>query len=141
MNDHHWLDKPRNVRLLWRLFLVVLAFASGAREAAGELTSSNLTVDFPPDRALVTKADIVVTGRVLASDVHELEIVVNDERPVLAGVRDTVFAEEVGLDDGRNVIRIGPPLIVSEAEIDELIACFGKALDDTLAMAREKGLL
>jgi hypothetical protein len=25
MNDHHWLDEPRNVRLLWRLFLAVLA--------------------------------------------------------------------------------------------------------------------
>jgi hypothetical protein len=25
MNDHHWLDEPRNVRLLWRIFLVVLA--------------------------------------------------------------------------------------------------------------------
>jgi hypothetical protein len=25
MNDRHWLDEPRNVRLLWRLFLVVLA--------------------------------------------------------------------------------------------------------------------
>jgi hypothetical protein len=25
MNDRHWLDEPRNVRLLWRLFLFVLA--------------------------------------------------------------------------------------------------------------------
>jgi hypothetical protein len=25
MNDRHWLDEPQNVRLLWRLFLVVLA--------------------------------------------------------------------------------------------------------------------
>lgn len=25
MNRRHWLDKPRNVRLLWRLFLVALA--------------------------------------------------------------------------------------------------------------------
>jgi hypothetical protein len=23
--DRHWLDEPRNVRLLWRIFLVVLA--------------------------------------------------------------------------------------------------------------------
>lgn len=23
--DKHWLDEPRNVRLLWRIFLVVLA--------------------------------------------------------------------------------------------------------------------
>jgi hypothetical protein len=25
MNDRHWLDEPRNLRLLWRLFLAVLA--------------------------------------------------------------------------------------------------------------------
>jgi len=25
MNRWHWLDDPRNVKLLWRLFLVVLA--------------------------------------------------------------------------------------------------------------------
>jgi len=25
MNDRHWLDEPCNVRLLWRLFLAVLA--------------------------------------------------------------------------------------------------------------------
>lgn len=25
MNKRHWLDEPRNVKLLWRLFLAVLA--------------------------------------------------------------------------------------------------------------------
>jgi uncharacterized membrane protein YcjF (UPF0283 family) len=25
MDDRHWLDEPRNVRRLWRLFLAVLA--------------------------------------------------------------------------------------------------------------------
>jgi hypothetical protein len=30
MNDRHWLDEPRNVRLLWRLFLAVLALTVGA---------------------------------------------------------------------------------------------------------------
>lgn len=25
MNDKHWLDEPRNVKLLWRIFIVVLA--------------------------------------------------------------------------------------------------------------------
>ncbi|HVO87960.1 MAG TPA: aspartate aminotransferase family protein [Casimicrobiaceae bacterium] len=34
-----------------------------------------------------------------------------------------------------------PPLVISEAEIDELITCFGKALDDTWAMVREKRLV
>ena len=34
-----------------------------------------------------------------------------------------------------------PPLIISEAEIDEMMGCFGKALDDTWAMVKEKGLV
>jgi 4-aminobutyrate--pyruvate transaminase len=34
-----------------------------------------------------------------------------------------------------------PPLIISEAEIDEMIGCFGRALDDTWAMVKEKGLV
>jgi len=33
-----------------------------------------------------------------------------------------------------------PPLIITEAEIDEMLAGFGKALDDTLNMVRNKGL-
>jgi 4-aminobutyrate--pyruvate transaminase len=33
-----------------------------------------------------------------------------------------------------------PPLIISEAEIDELLGCFARALDDTWAMVREEGL-
>ena len=34
-----------------------------------------------------------------------------------------------------------PPLIVSETEIDEMIGCFGRALDDTWAMVKENGLV
>jgi 4-aminobutyrate---pyruvate transaminase len=33
-----------------------------------------------------------------------------------------------------------PPLIISEAEIDEMMTCFRKALDDTWKMVRERGL-
>ena len=33
-----------------------------------------------------------------------------------------------------------PPLIITEAEIDELLARFGRALDDTAAMVEQKGL-
>src|SRR4029077_8617161 len=33
-----------------------------------------------------------------------------------------------------------PPLIISEAEIDEMMRCFGKALDDTWAMVKENVL-
>jgi len=31
-------------------------------------------------------------------------------------------------------------LIISEAEIDEMMTCFGRALDDTWAMVKEKRL-
>jgi len=34
-----------------------------------------------------------------------------------------------------------PPLIISDGEIDEMMAGFGKALDDTLAMVKETGLM
>ena len=34
-----------------------------------------------------------------------------------------------------------PPLIITEAEIDEMMGCFSRALDDTWAMVREKGLV
>ena len=39
-----------------------------------------------------------------------------------------------------DIVAFSPPLIISEAEIDEMIVCFGKALDDTWAMVKEKGL-
>ena len=39
-----------------------------------------------------------------------------------------------------DIVAFCPPLIIGEAEIDEIMACFGKALDDTWAMVREKGL-
>ena len=40
-----------------------------------------------------------------------------------------------------DIVAFSPPLIISETEIDEMMACFGKALDDTWAMVREKGLV
>ena len=39
-----------------------------------------------------------------------------------------------------DIVAFCPPLIISEAEIDEMMAGFGKALDDTWAMVKEKGL-
>jgi 4-aminobutyrate--pyruvate transaminase len=39
-----------------------------------------------------------------------------------------------------DIVAFSPPLIISEPEIDELLGCFGRALDDTWAMVREKGL-
>jgi 4-aminobutyrate--pyruvate transaminase len=40
-----------------------------------------------------------------------------------------------------DIIAFSPPLIITETEIDELMGCFGRALDDTSAMVRERGLL
>ena len=39
-----------------------------------------------------------------------------------------------------DIVAFSPPLIISEAEIDEMMACFRKALDDTWTMVKEKGL-
>ncbi len=39
-----------------------------------------------------------------------------------------------------DVVAFSPPLVITESEIDEMMGCFGKALDDTWAMVREKGL-
>ena len=40
-----------------------------------------------------------------------------------------------------DIIAFSPPLTISEAEIDELMACFGRALDDTWGMVKERGLV
>jgi 4-aminobutyrate--pyruvate transaminase len=39
-----------------------------------------------------------------------------------------------------DIVAFSPPLIITESEIDALLACFGKALDETWAMVQEKGL-
>jgi 4-aminobutyrate--pyruvate transaminase len=39
-----------------------------------------------------------------------------------------------------DIVAFSPPLIIDEAEIDQLMSGFGKALDDTWTMVREKGL-
>jgi 4-aminobutyrate--pyruvate transaminase len=39
-----------------------------------------------------------------------------------------------------DIVAFCPPLIIGEAEIDEMMAGFEKALDDTWAMVKEKGL-
>ena len=39
-----------------------------------------------------------------------------------------------------DIVAFSPPLIITDAEIDEMLACFGRALDDTWAMVKEKGL-
>jgi len=39
-----------------------------------------------------------------------------------------------------DIVAFSPPLIIREREIDEMLSCFGKALDDTWAMVKEKEL-
>jgi len=39
-----------------------------------------------------------------------------------------------------DIVAFSPPLIINDAEIDEMMACFGKALDETWSMVKEKGL-
>ncbi len=39
-----------------------------------------------------------------------------------------------------DIVAFSPPLIIHEVEIDEMMGCFGRALDDTWTMVREKGL-
>jgi len=39
-----------------------------------------------------------------------------------------------------DIVAFSPPLIIDESGIDEMLGCFGAALDDTWAMVREKGL-
>jgi 4-aminobutyrate--pyruvate transaminase len=39
-----------------------------------------------------------------------------------------------------DIVAFSPPLIITESEIDAMLGCFGRALDDTWAMVREKGL-
>ena len=40
-----------------------------------------------------------------------------------------------------DIVAFCPPLIISESEIDEMMACFGKALDDTWSMVRDRNLV
>ena len=40
-----------------------------------------------------------------------------------------------------DIVAFSPPLIINETEIEEMMACFGKALDDTWSMVKEKGLV
>jgi len=39
-----------------------------------------------------------------------------------------------------DIVAFCPPLIATQAEIDEMLAGFAKALDDTARMVRELGL-
>jgi hypothetical protein len=91
-----------------RLLLFLLAALSAPLSAAGQGQTTDVVVFYPPDLTLVDKSDIPVEGSVRSTGVEEIEIVVNDERPLRADVRDMVFSEEVSLDEGLNTVKIGP---------------------------------
>ncbi len=61
----------------------------------------------------------------------------------MVGARLTRFAAERGLLVRAMVDTIGfcPPLIITEAEIDSLLAIFGAALDETHSWAKQEGLV
>lgn len=40
-----------------------------------------------------------------------------------------------------DIVAFSPPLVIEEAEIEELLACFGRALDDTWIWIQENGLI
>ena len=91
-----------------RCLLAAIPLLAGAAAPGRSQQTVNLVVSFPPERLLVRKADLPIEGYVRTAGVDEVEIVVNDARPVRADVEDRVFVAEVELDDGLNVVRIGP---------------------------------
>jgi len=94
-------------RIAALLLLALFAGLSAPQSAAGQGQSTDVVVFYPPDLTLVDQPDIPVEGLVRSPGADEVEIVVNDERPVRAVVRDMVFAEEVSLNEGLNTVKIG----------------------------------
>ena len=60
-------------------------------------------------------------------------------RQPLNGLATLALAYGVILRVLRNSVAVCPPLIITEAEIEELLDGLRRALDDGLAHAREKG--
>jgi adenosylmethionine-8-amino-7-oxononanoate aminotransferase len=54
---------------------------------------------------------------------------------VAAGIAEGVFFYPGGCDPARDVICLGPPLVISEAEIDLLVGVLGKAIESAVAKA------
>jgi predicted CXXCH cytochrome family protein len=87
---------------------LALLLLLAAPPAAAQGQTISLSLYFPPDQVVVEKADLPVEGVVTTAGVQEVEIAVNTDRPRRATVRDTLFAEEVSLEEGQNTIRVGP---------------------------------
>ncbi len=93
---------PRRGRPLWILLALL---AAGVPAAAQQ--ELDVVLSFPPEATLVDKPDLPVEGYVRTAAADEVEIVVNDGRPVRAVLHDTVFVEEVELDEGLNTVKVG----------------------------------
>ncbi len=99
------ISSSRRFRAGCALLLLALAAAPALVRAQGAAVVP--VVSYPLDMTLVERADLPVEGFVSGAGVEEIDIVVNDGRPVIVPVRDGLFAEEVSLDDGLNTLRIG----------------------------------
>jgi predicted CXXCH cytochrome family protein len=84
---------------------LLLALLAGALPA-GAQRAPRAEIYFPPDHTLVEERYLTVEGREPASETDDLEIVVNDDA-YRTRVRRFTFAEQVALQPGENVIRIG----------------------------------
>jgi len=85
----------------------LLSVATAPAGVLGQSQSADVVVSYPPDLTLVEKYDLPVEGYVRSAGVDEIEIVVNDDRPLRVYVRDRLFAEEISLDEGLNTVRVG----------------------------------
>ena len=83
MNDRHWLDNPNNVRLLWRLFLAVLAltvFAEAFIDLHPHFEIEHL-FGFNAWYGLLTCAAMIAVAKVLGAVLKRTDTYYDRERP------------------------------------------------------------
>lgn len=90
-----------------RLLVALFAGLSAPLAAHAQGQNFDVVISYPPDMTLVETADIPVEGVVRTMGIEDIEIVVNDDRPLRAYVRDGIFSEEVTLEEGPNTVKIG----------------------------------
>ncbi len=86
MNKTHWLDRPRNVKLLWRLFLVVLALTVGVEALISLHPHFAVESDYGIYAwyGFIACAVMIITAKALA---------------VLLRRPDTFYTDDTGRDD------------------------------------------
>lgn len=90
--------------------LAAVTLAAAPRGARAQLQIPVvLDLHSPPEMLLTDSWDLPVEGRVLQPDfLEELELSVNGGRIRTVAVEDGLFADEVELEEGANLVRIGP---------------------------------